>query len=138
MSLWDLLGGARIAPAINQIECNPKNAAAQLVKFCQTNNVAVTAYSPFGSSFAPLLELPEIKELAAKHNRSEANIVVRWAIQRGLTIVVKSWREDRIRSNLVSSVDFQLDAADMTKIEAADSNQRSLDFSEDWGVNVWA
>lgn len=138
MLLWDLLAGARIPPAVNQIECNPKHACTQLVKFCQDNNIHVTAYSPFGSTFAPLLEIDEIKALASKYNKPEANIVIRWAIQRGLSVLVKSWREDRIRSNLEKSLDFVLSDEDMDKINILDANQRSLDFSEDWGVNVWA
>jgi diketogulonate reductase-like aldo/keto reductase len=137
MSLWDLLGGARIPPAINQVECNPRNACSQLSRFCTTNNVAVVAYSPFGSSFAPMLEIDEIKHLSKKYQSSEANIIIRWALQRGFGVLTKSWREERILSNLTQS-DFTLEEADLATIAALDVKQRSLDFTDDWGVDVWA
>src|SRR3989338_3251300 len=95
--LVDLLSYAKIKPAVNQIELHPYNQQARLVEFCQRNDMAVTAYSPLGSpgnmkdrSGAPiLLDDPHIIDIAHAHHRSVAQVLIRWAIQRGTIVIPK-------------------------------------------------
>lgn len=103
--LVDLLTYAEIKPAMNQIELHPYNAQQSLVDFCRYENIAVTAYSPLGSPGTKepgepvLLEDKEITAIAGNHDKSAAQVLIRWAMQRGTAVIPKSVNPDRIKSN---------------------------------------
>lgn len=134
--LRDLMSYARIAPAVLQIESHPYLAQHKLVRFCQEQQVAVTAFSPLGAlSYLSLqmarenesvLSNKAIREIAARHDRSPAQIVLRWGIQRGTAIVPKTTRADRLQENM-ALFDFELSDADMREIDALDRNRRFND-----------
>ena len=91
--LKKLLEEAEIPPAVNQVELHPYLQQHELVNFCKDNNIHVTAYSPLGSpnprpslnDTDPVLMLdPVVLEIAKKHNKSPAQILIRFHIENGL------------------------------------------------------
>eukprot|EP01111_Echinosteliopsis_oligospora_P006364 TRINITY_DN2046_c0_g1_i1.p1 TRINITY_DN2046_c0_g1~~TRINITY_DN2046_c0_g1_i1.p1 ORF type:complete len:323 (+),score=87.59 TRINITY_DN2046_c0_g1_i1:122-1090(+) len=121
----DLLKYARIKPAVLQVEIHPYLPQDGLVSFAQKHNIAITAYSSFGAvsyqkigfdvKVTHLLEQPEINAIAKKHQKTPAQILLRWATQRGLCVIPKSENEDRMKSNRDIS-NFKLDDDDIAKI----------------------
>jgi len=134
--LRDLLAYARIRPAMLQIEAHPYLVQSKLLRFCQEERIAVTAFSPLGaqSYFAlnaarseeSILENEVIRQIATRHSRSPAQVVLRWGIQRGTAIVPKSTRPERLREN-ISLFDFELSDHEMQSINALDRHRRFND-----------
>ncbi len=139
MLLLDLLSHASISPEVNQIELHPYLAQKELLTFCNEHDVAVTAYSPLGApggagkQFESILLDPTILQLSRKYQKSAAQIVLRWGIQRGTAVIPKSVTPERITEN--SKVfDFELSLADMETISKLDRNQRIVDPVRMWGL----
>ena len=117
--LMDLLSYANIIPFMNQIELHPYLPQQLLVDFCLSNNIKCTAFSPLGSpSYMELsmdnglgkglLEHPDIIEIARNHDKTSAQIILRWNLQRGITAVIpKSSKLERIAENM-ALFDFEL------------------------------
>ncbi|EIW78403.1 Aldo keto reductase [Coniophora puteana RWD-64-598 SS2] len=95
-----LLPVARVVPAVNQIELHPSCPQQDVVKYCQSKGIVLTAYSPLGSDNSPLLKNEVVNKLAAAHNVQPANILVSlWANVSGTTVLPKSVTNSRILSN---------------------------------------
>lgn len=134
--LRDLLSYARIKPSVIQIEVHPYASQNILLKFCKDNGVAVTAYSPLGgSSYLELgmsrheeliIERAEVKEIAKTHGKSPAQVVLRWALQHGTSIVVKSNKSERMKENL-DLFGFELSKEEIEKINSLNINKRFND-----------
>ncbi|MCA9129544.1 MAG: aldo/keto reductase [Planctomycetales bacterium] len=132
----DLLSYASTRPAVLQVESHPFLVQEKLLRFCQQEQIAYTAFSPLGAnSYVPLgmatpsqsvLERDCIRGLAAKYNKSPAQIVLRWGVQRGTAVVPKTSRVERLEENL-SIFDFQLSREDMQKISDMDCGHRFND-----------
>jgi alcohol dehydrogenase (NADP+) len=137
--LVDLLSYAQIKPVTNQIELHPYNAQAALVEFCHDHQIAVTAYSPLGSPGAlksgepQLLADKVITEIAAAHHKTPAQILLRWAIQRGTIPIPKSTRGERIKENALI-FDFTLSEEEMERINGLDRKQRFVHPMGWWGL----
>lgn len=121
--LEELLPSCNIVPMIDQMECHPFLAKDSLRSFCNTLGIAFQAYSPLGGQGSPILKSPYIVELAKRYNKSEAQIVLRWHIQRNTIIMPKSTHVQRIRSN-TELFDFELSEEDMQLICSLDCGQR--------------
>lgn len=138
--LGDLIEKAEIVPAVNQIENHPLLQQNDLIDFCRKNNVAVTAYSPLGSSHSDesVLENPVIKEIAERLKITPAQAVLAWQMQRGLIVIPKTVHEERLKENFAAQA-IELDEADMAKIAQLDEHHRFIDGSvfERNGANVW-
>lgn len=137
--LVDLLTYAKIKPAINQIELHPYNAQTELVDYCQKMGIVVTAYSPTGRMGVASYDLPRLHEdplvqnIASKHRKSVAQILIRWAIERGTVVIPKSVTPSRIKEN-ISVFDFELSDSDMAELGSLDRGRRYVDPSQDWGI----
>lgn len=130
---------ARIQPQVNQIELHPFLAQDQLVRYCRQVGIAVTGFSPLGAGGyveigmakegESVLQTPVVTGIAARRHRSPAQVVLRWALQRGYSVVSKSNRKDRFVENL-ALFDFELSADDVAAIDALDCNKRYNDPGE--------
>jgi alcohol dehydrogenase (NADP+) len=133
--LTDLLAGARIKPAVNQVESHPFLAQTKLKAWCERHGIVLTAYSPLGSPDrparlieegdpAPLFD-PIIAAVAGRYNKAPAQILIKWAIQRGTVVIPKSVTPARIADNFAVT-DFTLSEADLAEISALDKGQRLI------------
>ena len=109
--LQQIIDATGVAPVTNQIELHPALPQDELVDFHHANGIATTSWSPLGRGAA--LEDPVIAEIAAKHSRSPAQVILRWHLERGLIVIPKASSEARLRENLAIT-DFALDVDDMT------------------------
>ncbi|MFA5954495.1 MAG: aldo/keto reductase [Patescibacteria group bacterium] len=138
--LLDLLSYARVLPAMNQIELHPYIQQPELVQFCTERGIQVTAYSPLGSrgntekrGLPSPLDDATIISLAKQHNKTPAQIALRWAIQRKTIPIPKSVTPKRIKENY-DVYDFELSESDMQAIRQIDKNMRFIDPSLWWKI----
>ena len=109
-------------PAVNQIELHPALQQTELRAYHQSHGIATEAWSPLAQ--AEVLEDPVLGDLAEKHGRTAAQIVLRWHIQLGNIVFPKSSSPDRIREN-IDVFGFELDDEDMTAIGKLDDGRRT-------------
>lgn len=134
--LRDLLSYAAIPPAVLQVELHPYLAQTRLLRFCRDEGIVVTGFSPLGASsyvgigmadrHESVLDEPVVRELAARHGRTPAQIVLRWGVQRGTAVVPMTSRAERLAENL-ALFDFALTAEEMDAITALDRGRRFND-----------
>ncbi len=120
--LEDLLADAEIAPMVNQVECHPRLTQKELLSYCQEHNIQLEAWSPLGRG--KMLDEPTLKELAAKYNKTVAQIILRWDLQCGIVTIPKSVKEQRIIEN-ADIFDFELSNEDMSSIDSMNRNHRN-------------
>ncbi|MGC6426145.1 MAG: aldo/keto reductase [Akkermansiaceae bacterium] len=133
--LRDLLSYARIKPAALQIELHPYLCQNALIRYAQSEDIAVTAFSPFGADSYLTLGMAEqsdrlldhqaIVSIATAHSRTPAQILLRWAQQRGTVPIPKTQTLERLRENL--DLDFVLSDAEMETISGLDEHRRFND-----------
>lgn len=133
VKLAELLDIARIKPEANQVELHPYLQQRHLVDFCQNNQIQVTAYSPLGSPDRPerlkekgepvLLKEPTICLLAEQHQVTAAQVLLGWAIHRGIMVIPKSTSAKRLQENLAAA-EIQLSPDDLEKIDRLDKHRR--------------
>lgn len=113
---------SKIVPAVNQVELHTFLQQPELIKYCHDRGIVVEAYSPI--AHAKVLDDPVILELAAKYNKSYAQIMLRWLIEQGLVILPKSVTPKRIQENF-DVFDFEIDAGDMVNLAELDRDLRT-------------
>uniref|UniRef100_A0A672N7Q7 Aldo-keto reductase family 1, member A1a (aldehyde reductase) n=1 Tax=Sinocyclocheilus grahami TaxID=75366 RepID=A0A672N7Q7_SINGR len=117
----------------HRVECHPYLVQTQLVSQCWGRGLAVTAYSPLGSPDRPwvtpgeadLLDDPRVVGLATCYNKTPAQVIIRWHIQRGVICIPKSITPSRIKQN-IEVFDFKLTDEDMRVIESFNRNERLI------------
>ena len=119
--LEEILKKANTPPMINQIELHPLLSQIPLREFCQEHEIGITSWSPLarGRLFAE----PTLEHLANKHNKSIAQIIIRWHLQNGLIVIPKSVTPTRIKEN-IDVADFELSLAEMTIINTLNKGER--------------
>jgi D-xylose reductase len=114
----DIMSYCRIAPVVNQVEMHPYLVQAELLEYCAIAGIHVTAFSPLGSSSyvvfgmdggrgTGVLKEQAVLDMAAALGKSPAQVILRWHIQRGVSIIPKSSKVERIVENF-SLFDFEL------------------------------
>ena len=91
--------GATVRPQINQVECHPANAENELLKYCTERGIVLTAYSPLGGMGRTLTDDPRLTSLASYYHVTPAQLILRWNLQRGVAVIPKSVRPERIEEN---------------------------------------
>ncbi|KAI0785056.1 Aldo/keto reductase [Abortiporus biennis] len=134
--ILDVLSYARIEPAVLQVEIHPYLTQEPLIKLCKLLNIAVTGYSSFGpqsyvelgasKGAAGLLEHDTIKSIADKNGKTTAQVLLRWAIQRGIAVIPKSNNHERLVSNLAVT-SFELPADEIATISGLNIGLRLND-----------
>lgn len=115
--LEELLGAAKVAPAVNQIELSPFLYPQDLVRYCEGKGIVIEAYSPL--TRGRRLGHPAIVAAAKKHGRTPAQILIRWAIEHGFVVLPKSSRKERIEEN-ARVFDFSLGPEEMRVLDGLD------------------
>ncbi|XP_004859938.1 aldo-keto reductase family 1 member C1 homolog isoform X3 [Heterocephalus glaber] len=124
--------GLKYKPVCNQVECHPYLNQRKLLDFCKSKDIVLVAYSALGTSrdklwvdaSSPvLLEDPVLCALAKKHQRSSAQIALRYQLQRGVVVLAHSVTEKRIRENM-QVFEFQLTSEDMKSLDGLNRNFR--------------
>jgi diketogulonate reductase-like aldo/keto reductase len=118
--IMDLMIHNKITPAVNQIEVNPFQQQIDNQKFLQDNSVVVEAWAPFAEGKNNIFQNELLLSIAAKRNKSVAQVILRWVVQRGIIALAKSTRKERMIEN-ISVFDFELSAEDVTAIATLDT-----------------
>lgn len=118
----DLYSFNRIKPMVNQIELNPFNQQIEAQKWMNKYNVVTEAWAPFAEGINGLFTNQKIAEIGEKYNKTVAQVVLRWEIQRGVVVIPKSVHEDRMRQNF-DVFDFNLKEEDMKLMETLDQKK---------------
>lgn len=123
--VMDFICNNEIVPAINQIELHPFCQQIEAAQFLADNGVQTQSWAPFAEGRNGLFDNDVLVSIAGKHQKSVAQIVLRWLIQRGIAVIPKSVRKERILEN--SSVfDFELPADDMALIATLDKGESAF------------
>ncbi len=104
---------AKVMPAVNQVELHVFLQQPELIAYCREHNIVVEAYSPL--AHAREMSEPVIADIATKHGKTYAQIMLRWCVQQGLVVLPKSVNVERVQQN-IDIFDFELSDADMTKL----------------------
>jgi len=133
-----LLKEATVVPAVNQVELHPSCAQEDLVEYCRSKGIVVTAYSPLGSDNSPLLTDPVVKKIAEKYSVHPANILISLQANRpGVTVVPKSVTNSRILSNfhVVDLTDEEI--TELNKIDETKHFRACKPTWTGWGSLGW-
>ncbi len=126
--LLELEKTATVMPMINQIECHPHLQQNELIAFCKERDIAITAWSPIARG--QFLSDETLTKIAQKYNKTVAQLILRWHLDRDTIIIPKSANPSRIKENF-EVFDFTLDKEDMEAIKLFDCNGRTgVDSSE--------
>lgn len=120
--LLELEKSANIKPLINQIECHPHLQQNELIAFCEEREIAITAWSPIARG--QFLSDETLIEMAKKYNKTVAQLILRWHLERDTIIIPKSANPTRIKENF-DLFDFTLDEEDMRIMKSFDCNGRT-------------
>lgn len=123
--LVDIASFSSVRPMVNQVETHPFNQQVAAKKYMDKYGVQIEAWAPFGEGRGGLFENPVLAEIAQKHKKTTAQVMLRWHIQRGVVVIPKSTHYERMKENL-NVFDFMLDEEDMAKIAALDKNESSF------------
>ena len=134
--LHDLMSYSRIKPAMLQIESHPYLTQEALIRTAQEYGMAVTAFSPLGASSYLELEMASqeetvltervVAEIAERHDVSAAQVVLRWGLQRGTSVIPKTTKPERLSENLALA-GFELSQDEMAAISGLNKNRRFND-----------
>jgi 2,5-diketo-D-gluconate reductase A len=134
--IMDLMIHNKIKPAVNQIEVNPFQQQIETQQFLQDNSVQVEAWAPFAEGRNNIFQNELLLSIAAKHNKSVAQVILRWLTQRGIIALAKSIRKERMLEN-ISVFDFELSAEDMAAVTTLDTKTSSFFDHRDPAMVKW-
>ena len=118
--LENLMDGASVVPAVNQVEFHPMLVQKELRSFCRKHSIQLEAYSPL---IHGNMDIPELVEIGKMHGKSPAQVILRWDLQNEVVTIPKSVHENRIIENK-DVFNFELSADEIAKIDALNKNKR--------------
>ncbi len=113
---------AKAMPAVNQVEIHVFLQQPELIEYCREHDIVVEAYSPLAHARA--MDDAVIKDIAKKHGKSYAQIMLRWCVEKDLVVLPKSVTPERVREN-IDILDFKLDDKDMKALTALNRGLRT-------------
>lgn len=134
--LVDLCMFAKIKPMVNQIEVNVFNQQVEAKKWADKYGVVLEAWAPFAEGRNNMFHNEVLQAIGEKHNKSVAQLILRWLYQRGIVSLAKSVHQERIKENF-DIYSFELDNDDMKKIETLDTKTSSFFSHQDPGIIEW-
>lgn len=123
--LVDIASFSRVKPMVNQVETHPFNQQVEAKKWMDKYGIQMEAWAPFGEGRGGLFENPVLVQIAEKYQKTTAQIILRWHIQRGVIVIPKSTHKSRMDENL-NVFDFALEQTDMDLISELDKKQSSF------------
>jgi 2,5-diketo-D-gluconate reductase A len=123
--VMDLIVHNEIKPAVNQIETHPFNQQIATQAFLKENGVQIEAWAPFAEGKLDIFKNQLLSAIAEKHGKSVGQVILRWLVQRGVVVIPKSVRKERMMEN-IALFDFELTAADMESIATLDTKTSSF------------
>ena len=134
--IMDLMIHNKIIPVVNQIEVNPFNQQIETQKFLKDNNVQVEAWAPFAEGKNNIFKNELLITIAKKYNKSVAQVILHWLIQRGIVAISKSVHKQRMIENF-NVFDFELNTDDMNAITTLDTKTSSFFDHRDPEIVKW-
>ena len=119
--LEDLLPSVEIVPMVNQMEFHPYLVQQDLIDFCVSKNIQYEAWSPLMQG--QIFDLDVMKDLASKYNKTIAQVVLRWDLQKGVNTIPKSSKPERIKAN-ANLFDFELSDEDVQLLDSLEKGKR--------------
>jgi diketogulonate reductase-like aldo/keto reductase len=128
------VGYAKVWPAVNQVEMHPMLRQDALLAYCKANGTHITAYSPLGSADsadfighngASLLEHAVVQKLASETGKTPGQVLIRWAVQHGSSVIPKSVTPSRIKQNF-EVFDWELSAAQYAELSSLEPQVRMI------------
>ncbi len=134
--LVDIASFSRVKPMVNQVETHPFNQQVEAKKWMDKYGIQMEAWAPFGEGRGGLFENPVLVQIAEKYQKTTAQIILRWHIQRGVIVILKSTHKARMEENL-NVFDFALEQTDMDLISELDKKQSSFFSHSDPAMVEW-
>ncbi len=134
--IMDLMIHNKITPAVNQIEVNPFQQQIETQTFLQDNSVQVEAWAPFAEGKNNIFQNEILLTIAAQHQKSVAQVILRWLVQRGIIALAKSTRKERMLEN-INVLDFELSTEDVAGIATLDTKTSSFFDHRDPKMVKW-
>lgn len=116
----DLTVNSGFTPAVNQIETHPFHQQLEAQNFLQDNNIQIQSWGPFAEGKNNIFQNEVLATIGAKYNKSIAQVILRWLTQRGVVVIPKSVRKERMVENF-NVFDFELSIEDMELIQSLDT-----------------
>ena len=132
----DLSINSKIKPAINQIETHPFCQQIEPHKILKDENIQHQSWGPFAEGKEGIFENELLKSIGKKYNKSIAQVILKWLIQRDIVAIPKSVKIERMVEN-INIFDFELSNEDMSKIATLDKNQSSFFNHSDVAMVKW-
>lgn len=134
--LMDLIVHHEIVPAVNQVETHPFHQQVEAKQFMQENNVQIESWGPFAEGKNNIFHHELLGAIAARYNKSIAQVILRWLIQRGVVAIPKSVRKERMEEN-INIFDFNLNEGDMAAIKSMDTGSSAFFDHRDPAMVKW-
>jgi aldehyde reductase len=132
--VWEI---AQIKPAINQFECHPYLNQKRLIEHCTAKGIVITAYGALGSPDRPwakpeepaLIHDPKVLAIGEKFNKTAAQVLIKYQIQKGNSVIPKSFNKERLKINF-DVFNFEMSQEDMDLLDTFDCNGRFFPHPE--------
>lgn len=134
--VMDLISNTGFVPAVNQIETHPFHQQIETQKFLEENHVQIQSWGPFAEGKNDIFKNELLTAIGHKHNKSVAQVILRWLTQRGVVAIPKSVRKERMVENF-DSLDFELSQEDIDAIRILDTNASLFFDHRDPNIVKW-
>lgn len=135
--LADIAAFNEIIPQVNQVEVNPFHQQIKAHKNMQERHIQIEAWAPFGEGKNNIFQEPTLQEIGKVHNKSIAQVILRWLIQREVVVLAKSVHKARLAENF-DVFDFELTEQEMLTINGLDtSSSMFFDFEDPKTVDMF-